>query len=599
MADVSGSPVPRPPFAFRVGVAGDRDLAQEAMERLRPAVADILALIARETARLAADPRAEAVYAPGAPALGLLSRLAEGADRPVAEEASKTGYSLFALLPYQQAYYEKDFPQAETLELDGKGGACAEDSDREAGRFVVRNSDLLLVIWDGELGHEVGGTGEIVRFATQHGLPVWWIDAKSALPPRLIEYPRHLGRAGAPPTGDAAKSKLLQYLEQAIIPPVLPHAEQEGVVQSDAQASPLTDYLRERPLAPSFRWRAYAKMMDLIAPRPRRDMPTLASAGTEAEKWWDKFLHPADQFSIDYCDRYRSSYVWTALFAFVALTLAGAGAAFASDLPHEWEISFVVLELISLACILALVISNHRHRWHEKWISYRLLAELCRKQYVLSSIGRTLLGPEVFRMSFDAIETIRGAGATDGALLRDAWLAWYFSAAQRAAPFPRGSFATLKPRACALARSLADEQIAYHEVRKARSERASEFVTRWALRGFVLTLALVSLKFAAQFYEHRTIIVRSAAFGIFFSAAFSGALVGIRAYAEFSLLARQSAHMLRVLTEARAELDAIDVDEPLASRELGRALEGLAISMMEDVAGWAQFFRVKTLEAGR
>ncbi len=78
----------------------------------------------------------------------------------------------------------------------------------------------------------------------------------------------------------------------------------------------------------------------------------------------------------------------------------------------------------------------------------------------------------------------------------------------------------------------------------------------------------------------------------------SGAFVGIRAYSEFSLLARESTHMLGALRDASAGLDAIDVDEPLASHELGRTLFALTTAMMQDIAGWAQLFRVKNVEFG-
>jgi hypothetical protein len=99
------------------------------------------------------------------------------------------------------------------------------------------------------------------------------------------------------------------------------------------------------------------------------------------------------------------------------------------------------------------------------------------------------------------------------------------------------------------------------------------------------------------FRTHTTAIAWSTMLGACFSAA-SGAFVGVRAYSEFPLLVQQSTHMLRVLKEASVELGAIEIDQPLASRELGRTMYGLAISMMQDVSGWMQLFRIKALEAG-
>jgi hypothetical protein len=107
--------------------------------------------------------------------------------------------------------------------------------------------------------------------------------------------------------------------------------------------------------------------------------------------------------------------------------------------------------------------------------------------------------------------------------------------------------------------------------------------------GFVKVLALLQdAEDAAHWIAASGIVV----------SAVSAAFVGIRAYSEFALLARQSAHLLSVLKEAGAELDAIAINQPLASRDLGRCLFALATAMMQDIASWAQTFRVKVVEAG-
>src|SRR5580704_15155699 len=158
MAEIPAASVSRrPPLAFRVGVTGARALPPETADRLRPAVAEILGLVTRQMTKLADDPVAKPVYAPAAAGaapftLRLLSPLAEGSDRLVAEQALKAGYALYAPLPFSQTEYENDFKQsvgafrallaqAEVLELDG-GRSVENESYREVGRFVVRNCDL-------------------------------------------------------------------------------------------------------------------------------------------------------------------------------------------------------------------------------------------------------------------------------------------------------------------------------------------------------------------------------------------------------------------------------------------------------------------------
>jgi hypothetical protein len=102
-------------------------------------------------------------------------------------------------LPFAQAEYdEKDFPNSidefrqllhsarrggagasQVVELDGTRGR-QDESYFEAGRFVLRHSDLLLAIWDGDPETGVGGTGQVIRMARTYGVPVVWID--SAVP---------------------------------------------------------------------------------------------------------------------------------------------------------------------------------------------------------------------------------------------------------------------------------------------------------------------------------------------------------------------------------------------------------------------------------
>jgi len=617
MSGTPASVIPHPPLAFRLGVTGTRSLDPGAMARLRPEVAQILGLIARELAQLADDPEAQRVYeraGPGAPPvkLRLVSPLAEGSDRLVAEEALEAGYALYAPLPFPRGEYEKDFPdsvdafrallgRAETLELDGARGDLESESYQEVGRFVVRNCDLLIAIWDGERERGPGGSAEIIRFAARTGLPVWWIDANGANPPRLIETPAHLRRPELAPAGEEAATILTQYLGRTIRSPLLSDPARAGMFGFAAHhlsrllaydASPLFAYLNEKPLSACFLWRSYAWMMDVAAPRPGDEALSLAATANRPENWWVQYYEPADQFSIGYGERYRSSYVLIAILAFLAL----AAAALDGLLPERLECFVGIFEICALAGIAVLVLANHMHRWHERWISYRLLAELCRKQYMLSSIGQTLPGYEVSRISLDAAEPREEDGAREK-LPREAWVAWYFAAALRAAPFLTGSMAVEKPQALELAQSLISQQNGYHSARRNRDNAASRRIERFGEICFSLTVVLVCVKVVSLFAGHSTTLVWSAMLAACFTAA-SGAFVGIKAYSEFSLLVQQSTHMLRTLKEARTELGAIDIDKPLASRDLGRAMFGFATAMMHDVSGWAQLFRIKTLEAG-
>jgi len=133
-----------------------------------------------------------ALYSPDTPVLRVISPIAEGADRIVAEEGIRLGWQLECPLPFPIDEYEKDFEDGEsksafrrllahatsTLELDGSRvhGALAYAA---AGRMVLTQCDILIAIWDGEEGHGRGGTGEILEAALAHNIPVVWIKAQA------------------------------------------------------------------------------------------------------------------------------------------------------------------------------------------------------------------------------------------------------------------------------------------------------------------------------------------------------------------------------------------------------------------------------------
>jgi len=604
--------IPRPHLSFRVGVAGARKLPPQEIERLRHEIKDVLETVRDEIARLAKDEKAAAIYAPappGAATLRLLSPLAEGADRRVAEEALKLGYALHAPLPFPRGVYEQDFPetietfrallaQAEVFELDGEAGNFAPESYREVGRFVVRNCDLLIALWDGEREKGPGGTAEIVRYAANARVPVWRIDPTRAVKPGFIDSPQRL-RSGAA-TGEDAKEGLKRYLKSVVLPPNGALAGHRGLFatlahlvakpRGRADATPLEDYLAEEAPVSSFFARAYGFLTRCVMPKPKRPIPPLEDPCNAAEQWWRAHYLAADRVAIGEGDRYRSSYVWIAFFAFVALV----GAALAFVLPHaseryvpahETEMILIGVEVFALLAIVFVVTAGHARRWHEKWIAYRLLAELCRKQYVLSSVGRVLPSSEAFR----------AAEASEAP--RDAWIAWWFAALQRAAPLPVGALtADRKQGALELALSLAAEQNAYHDNCETRYEAAARALERLGERLFVVAGLLTAVKAAALVLGAEEGVGWSGALAICVSAA-SASFVGVRAYSEFALLARQSAQMRRAMTQAEDELKAIRAETPLSSIEIGHALYSLALTMLQDVGGWARLFRMKTLGA--
>jgi hypothetical protein len=172
----------RAPVCLRVGVSGHRQppkLPAASEPSLRAHVGRILTA-AGEVARAAGADRP--------PELAVVSSLAEGADRIVAEAGLAAGFALNAILPFARAEYERDFATAQSraafaellaraaavIELSG-AAAARPQAYEAAGLLMLANIDLLIAIWDGARAAGVGGTAQIVGRALARGIVVAWI----------------------------------------------------------------------------------------------------------------------------------------------------------------------------------------------------------------------------------------------------------------------------------------------------------------------------------------------------------------------------------------------------------------------------------------
>ncbi len=457
----------------------------------------------------------------------------------------------------------------------------------------MRNCDLLIAIWDVAHASRRGGTEDTVQAALAAGVPVWWID------PARPNAARLLGRDGATTPEGPELAALALAVHLAVLPPVVDAPHAHGLIDSAVRSlwrrtgsasTPLQDFLAEgQPGAPRLRG-LYTRFMRFVVGPLHGTQRPVASPQGDAERWWQRNHATAAALSKVHGDRYRSSYV--AAFLLAGLALLAAIAAFV--VPAALHVPVVLVEVVTLTCILVIVAANHVCRWQERWITYRLVAELCRKQGMLAPLGWTLPVRDITRILDGPRERVE-----HGDPPADAWVAWYFTAMRRAAPLPGRALtpATLGA-AREAARAVLEQQRTYHLLRQARSEAASRRLGRWGEAFFLLALAGAGLRIALELLHAPAGLITGIGLACALSPAASATLLGIRAYAEFDLLARQSDRMHQVMAEAFRELDALNLDAPLASEELGGVLLGAGAAMLLDIEGWAQLFHVKALEAG-
>jgi hypothetical protein len=145
------------PLPLVVGVTGHRDLREQDRGQLVATVRQILL-------QLKADyPHTSLV---------LLSALAEGADRLVAQVALDLGILLIVPLPRPVQEYKQEFTSDEAraefdrlLHRAGRSFDLPSIDARagSAGAYIARNCQILLALWDGGAAENASGTAEVVR----------------------------------------------------------------------------------------------------------------------------------------------------------------------------------------------------------------------------------------------------------------------------------------------------------------------------------------------------------------------------------------------------------------------------------------------------
>ncbi len=524
----------KPRLALRVGITGARSLETRRLSDIHAKVRVALTCIRDEMMSLAHDPDVGRLYAVDdkkvcVPFLRIVSPLALGADRLVAEEALALGYKLYVPMPFSRAEYEHDFtgtdpakaPNAlpmtaaedigqfrtllerageDWMSLDGdydqKQSGRDEQRNRAyeaVGRFVVRNSDIVVAIWNGELAAGRGGTQQVVDYAASVGVPVWWIHATVDTDPRWIA---DVHDARDPLSAALAVDSVPTYLCQQILGPKPIARDSKTLLawlarpwQSET-VDPAEDYFKEQPLPDWFVWRLYTAMMLFASGyKPSAKKPKKRNASG----YWFERYRLADARAGEYAARYRSSYVWIFLLTTLSLTFGAVANAFHGR-PNV-VVFFALFECVALLTTLGIAVGALCCDWHEHSIEYRLLAELCRKQQVLGLLGRAISFGAVRRLAAqiqEAEDVAPQAGARDSSRHkrppdRAVWVSWLFMAYQRAAPLPRGDIAALLPGVLSddVLQDLVNEQLEYHETRAEMTSAAAEFFETWGGRIFV------------------------------------------------------------------------------------------------------------------
>lgn len=531
----AGSPSCTPPrvrMVFRIGVVGHRP------NRLQRADAPRLCEIAQHVfTHVAAEVRACHAQSPEPgydrtqpPLLRVVSPLAEGTDRMLAEVGLDCGCTLCCPMPFAQAEYERDFAGRAALEPDSvarfhqlldRGRAAGEpvvfelDGDRAdeaagygaAGRVVINQSDLLLAVWDGEPARGGGGTVQTMREALQLGVPVLWIDAHAPHACQLVRDEAALphpdeGHRCVPAGAGNTWGELVAVVRETLQWPVAPRTGRSPGGPFDLRE---TFFREQRPRWNfAFVWRLFrnavgegrlraqplrvADFEEQVASEwpagPCRDEPGAPAEGAFA--CVNRRLRPhfawADRLADIYGDKYRSAFVLAFPLAAVAVFLALLPGAVAPLAGHDAALTVgcVVAEFGVIACIFALVYGARRGRWHERWMDYRLLAETIRQVRFLVPLG----GGRPFVRQPAHLATYGDPAQS--------WVFAHMRAIARATGLPSARVDAAFVREClAYVGGVVRGQVRFHETSVRRCEHIEHRLHRAALALGLLTVAAI------------------------------------------------------------------------------------------------------------
>ena len=578
---------PRPRLALRVGVTGHRPnkLREADLPALRQRVGEILGVVSGLAREAATD--ASAAYSAAPPRLQIVSALAEGADRIVAQVALACGFELQVVLPYADGLYRREFAGEEsvaeferllgqaTAVLTLQGAPRSPAAYEAVGRVVARHCDLLVAIWDGQPAAGPGGTADVVRMALDARTPAVRVDSRSPSDATFLA-PGPTATSSEPWADQVARA-----LADVLAPPPARRGRR-GARLADLRRT----YFAE---SPGRGWLGHAHgVIVSVLTQPLRAWPSLLPRDYEEatrsdwESRWGtppaipasvtkqleaKLLKPyawADHLAVRYANLYRSAFTLTYLLAPVAVL--GALRVYFLDIrqAREAEHVWLAIELATLLLILGIYWIGRRRLWHERWLDYRSLAERLRHLTYLFPLARTT-------------PAVRSPAHTTGGDPRATWVDWYVRAVVREAGLFAATMDAEHVRACRallVDKEIGDEasgQIAYHARNAARMHAVHRRLHSMGVLLFAGALAVSFGHLLPLWSRNRELLTELAAL----LPVLGGSLLGFLSQSDFQSIARRSAAVRGDLVELKSRLGRLVVPATDAPENLAGTVEGL------------------------
>jgi uncharacterized membrane protein YoaK (UPF0700 family) len=474
--------------------------------------------------------------------LDVLSPLAEGADRLVAEEILKfPDAALDVVLPLEKEDYMEDFrsdaSRKEFTDLLAKARSVKTlpprrsraESYEQAGRYIIERCDVLIALWDGKPAAGRGGTEEIIRYARVNHCPLVWINTED---PSQVTF--ELGQ------GLAARSvqDLDKYNAERVDPAVF-------------QA----EFTRNKEF-----FTARAEQAGLPAARFRR-----------ALEYMLRHYVRADILALHYQHVYYRAETLVSALALVAVIIATFQVLFIPDLPI-----ILVSEILLMFAVLGIVWAGRRRHWHNKWIDYRFLAERFRSALFMSAADidvAMLRPPRHLSLAYEPKD----------------WMVLAFTSVWACRPRNRSTDAPLFQEVKSfLCEAWVNDQIRFHDATHRRHYRRHRSMTIAGYVLFSLTI-VVAILHIVRVGPH--LLESVFAFLAVVFPAIAATITAVRTHRDYLRTSMRSGEMARQLKELKERIDRVNgLDEFLP------LIKEIEETMLHENEDWRVIVRFHIME---
>jgi Protein of unknown function (DUF4231) len=451
-----------PAPVFSIGLTGHRDVAVQGStgDAVERSVGDVFEALRRAVPPAVAQE--SAYFSADTPVTRLITMGAEGAELLGIRAAIRAGLEVSYVIPFSLNEYSRDFSSAaasEAMKLLAQSGALLElpglrsegaRAYERANEIILSNIDVLVAVWNGERARGRAGTGDVVQGAVFRSIPIIVIDPEAPQTPFLLSG-RSFVDSAPPAATDLDRKPLATDLSDLVHSAMRPPS-------SSAKRQALLDLTREAPGAAAWR-REYSLLLRLLGGNPgstrrtimqapdvtgdARGVSRVSLAQSDRMNALNRARTTIDELAVRYGRLFRSSSVSQYFLVIFGVWLSGVVGLL---LPSLSMFSMAVQVAIN-GVVLVDSAFRARHRWQERWLDYRVIAEQLRWlgfRYVFGLGARQLARPDSRRIA--------------------SWTDWYLERTARALGPPQGQFdlASIAAAADQLKNVEIAEQIEYH-----------------------------------------------------------------------------------------------------------------------------------------